>query len=131
MRGEGCRLWCAGSQSLPGGNEAAWHPDALARVLGDQPWSVRRGESYSSLEHETTTLADYLRQCHKGCQNDSIRPFYGANNELPPELAPSMALPPLYPRHAFRLLHTCLWVGTTQSGVHCHRDIQDNFVVVL
>ena len=31
----------------------------------------------------------------------------------------------------FRREHTRLWIGGRGGGVHCHRDLQDNFVVMI
>lgn len=119
---------CVLRESLGSWDCAAWTPAALAASFGDRPWTVRSGQNYGSMRTAETTLGAYLASW---AEERSPSHFYGANNALPPELAPKLALPPVYPPHAFRLAHTRLWLGGPGAGVHCHRDIQDNFVAML
>ena len=110
-------------------NVGAWCSQNLVTAYGEQPWSVRRGEDYSQMCWEVVTLRDYLDSSSSGIQHGP-KP-YGANNEVIQEMIPNLTLPIGYPPHAFRRSHTRLWIGPEGSGVHCHRDLQDNFVAMV
>lgn len=114
-------------------------PEGVAHAYGDDtPWTARRGPSYAEMESVETTLPAYLsnvRDVSSDAGNSEHTPqdaapraqWYGANNWLPPWMAPHLELPKFYPAHVFRATDTRLWVGPAGSGVHLHCDIQDNF----
>ena len=115
------------------GFTSEWDPEIwssvekIAECYGDDtPWTCRKGPDYASMETLETTLPQYLRQCE--LQPRAPAPgeeprWYGANNWLPPWMAPHLGLPP-GPPHVYRATDTRLWIGPPGSGVPLHRDLQ-------
>jgi len=120
------------TDSADGWDPGVWsNPELLAEAYGeDTPWTIRQGHSYEEMKSIETSLPRYLADARAGLGQSlaaAQRPSYGANNYVPPWLLPHLSLPKFYPAHNFRMLDTAMWIGAPGSGVHLHRDIQDNF----
>lgn len=104
-----------------------WSFDSLKHHFGEIVMSVRRGKDYDTLEKHQMSLGDYIDSMLVGTQN-----YYMGNNPLPQEMQHSVPLPSQYAgANTFTYERAQLWIGGQSTGAHLHRDLCDNFVLVL
>lgn len=104
-----------------------WSFEALKHQFGELMMSVRRGKDYDTLEKHYLPLGQYLDSMLTGTQD-----YYMGNNPLPEVMHSLVPLPSKYAgANAFTYERAQLWIGGHSTGAHLHRDLCDNFVLVL
>ncbi|MFG6107719.1 cupin-like domain-containing protein [Leptothoe sp. EHU-05/26/07-4] len=104
-----------------------WSFDILKNTFGKTLMLVRRGQDYDTLERYQISLEQYIDSMLKGTQT-----YYLGNNRLPQEMYKHVPLPSKYVGvNAFTYERAQLWIGGKATGAHLHRDLCDNFVLVL